>query len=643
MSVSSMHAVNVIGLLDHIDEVIAVLGESGVFHPDEVSNFYQDLQGFTRLQTNTAYAEILSDLKEALRLVQRDISSFESDLSAFSFEEAQTKAADITSQLDTLISEREEALRQLTEAKNTVIAAQHFVGLDEEIQKVNNLNYMNVRFGKLPKESVQKYERYKKRDDVDFVVCTEGKNHCWGAYFVSKDKTAEVDKFFESLYFERVNLAEDGKSPLQLVDAYERMIPELEEQARETQKRLDAFLDENEEQIALCVAKLEELCSFSVIRAKALQHRNSFIIVGWIPSESVKPIKAKLSEIKSVELDFSGAKNELDKKPPAKLKNCFLAKPFEYFTEMYGMPSYNEIDPSLFIAITYIVIFGIMFADLGQGLCLSVVGLIMWKWRKMPIGKILFPCGISSAIFGLVFGSVFGFEHILDPVYGILGFEEKPIEVMAPENTNTVIFGAIGIGVFLLIIAMFLNVYTSLRQKNYGRALFSTSGVAGIIFYCSLVFGLVSEIFLNNHMMTLPYILLLVVLPFILIFFCEPLSKLVNKEKNWQPESWGGYVVENIFESIEILLSYITNTMSFLRVGAFVLVHAGMMMVVFVLAETAGGAGYWITVVIGNIVVMALEALLVAIQVLRLEFYEMFSRFYAGEGRAYQPVKLKAD
>ena len=136
---------------------------------------------------------------------------------------------------------------------------------------------------------------------------------------------------------------------------------------------------------------------------------------------------------------------------------------------------------------------------------------------------------------------------------------------------------------------------------------------------------------------------MLVVLPFILIFFCEPLSKLVNKEKNWQPESWGGYVVENIFESIEILLSYITNTMSFLRVGAFVLVHAGMMMVVFVLAETAGGAGYWITVVIGNIVVMALEALLVAIQVLRLEFYEMFSRFYAGEGRAYQPVKLKAD
>ena len=121
------------------------------------------------------------------------------------------------------------------------------------------------------------------------------------------------------------------------------------------------------------------------------------------------------------------------------------------------------------------------------------------------------------------------------------------------------------------------------------------------------------------------------------------MTGLVNKEEDWKPESWGGYIVENIFESIEVLLSYVTNTMSFLRVGAFVLVHAGMMMVVFVLAETAGGIFYWPIIVIGNGIVMALEALLVAIQVLRLEYYELFSRFFTGEGRAYEPVKLKTE
>lgn len=79
---------------------------------------------------------------------------------------------------------------------------------------------------------------------------------------------------------------------------------------------------------------------------------------------------------------FSDGKTEIAKSPPVKLKNCFLAKPFEFYTEMYGVPKYNEIDPSLFIAITYVIIFGIMFADLGQGICVSIVGALMWKLRK---------------------------------------------------------------------------------------------------------------------------------------------------------------------------------------------------------------------------------------------------------------------
>ena len=195
----------------------------------------------------------------------------------------------------------------------------------------------------------------------------------------------------------------------------------------------------------------------------------------------------------------------------------------------------------------------------------------------------------------------------------------------------------------LLLLAMMLNVYTSLRQRNFGRALFSQSGVAGIVFYGALVFGLAGQLFLGMEVMTLPYVLGLIVFPFLLIFFDEPLSGLVNGEQEWQPESWGGYIVEKLFESLEVLLSYVTNTISFLRVGAFVLVHAGMMLVVFILADTVGGVGYWIIVVVGNIIVMALEALLVAIQVLRLEYYEMFSRFYTGEGRPFEPVRLKLE
>ncbi|WP_316609816.1 V-type ATPase 116kDa subunit family protein, partial [uncultured Ruminococcus sp.] len=227
-----------------------------------------------------------------------------------------------------------------------------------------------------------------------------------------------------------------------------------------------------------------------------------------------------------------------------------------------------------------------------------------------------------------------------------LGFEEKPMQVMNPENTNSVILTAISIGVILLIVAMFLNVFSSLRQKNLGKALFGTSGLSGIVFYGAAIFAVVAEVFLGWHVVSLFYILGLIVLPFILIFFAEPLGDLVNGKEDWQPESWGGYIVENIFESIEVLLGYVTNTMSFLRIGVFVLVHAGMMLVVFTLAETAGGEfsiPYWIIIIFGNALVMALEALLVSIQVLRLEYYEMFNRFYSGEGRPFNPVKLNIE
>lgn len=638
-----MQAVNVIGLIENIDSVITVLGESGVFHPDEVSNFYTDLTGFTRLQTKNSYAEPLTNLKSALNQTGRSFPM--TDVSDFnpSIEELESFSSATTAEIDALVEKKASAEAKLEEAEHNLSVAEHFAGLDVEIREIMQMKYMKARFGKLPKDSVQKLKAYRDNEYVDFAVCTEDKTHSWGVYFAPKNKAKEIDKIFEGLYFEPVDLVGEDETPGEKIEDFKKEIPMLKEQVNREQAALEKYLDDNAVQITRNLSKLEELYLYSAIRSKALQHGNSFIIVGWVPTENKKQLMRRLKKIKSVELDFSDAKDELDKNPPIKLKNCFIAKPFEFYTEMYGVPKYNEIDPTLFVAITYILMFGVMFADLGQGLCLAITGILMWKLKKMKIGKILFPCGIASMLFGTIFGSVFGFEHLLDPMFRLFGFEEKPIEVMASQNTNIIILGAIGLGVFLLILAMLLNVFTSFCQKNYGKALFGTSGIAGIVFYCSLVFGLAAEIFLGIHVMTLPYILGLVVLPFLLVFFAKPLGDLVNGEKDWQPESWGGYIVENLFESIEVLLGYVTNTMSFLRVGAFVLVHAGMMLVVFVLAETVGGIGYWAVVVIGNALVMVLEALLVAIQVLRLEYYEMFSRFYSGEGRPFEPVKILTD
>jgi V/A-type H+-transporting ATPase subunit I len=105
----------------------------------------------------------------------------------------------------------------------------------------------------------------------------------------------------------------------------------------------------------------------------------------------------------------------------------------------------------------------------------------------------------------------------------------------------------------------------------------------------------------------------------------------------------GGFIVENFFEMFEFLLSYVSNTMSFLRVGGFVLSHAGMMLVVMTLLNMSATAAKPFTLVIGNLFVMAMEGMIVAIQIIRLEFYEIFSRFYESDGKEFEPISVSFD
>ena len=398
MAVSSMQAVSIIGLMEYIDEVITVLGESGVFHPDEVGNFYKNLQEFTHLQTKNSYAEPLTNLKIALNLTKRKFSL--TDVSDFnpSFEELESYSATVTAEIEALTGQRESLASQIETAKQNLTVTEHFSGLDVELTQVLQTKYVKARFGRLPKDSIQKLEAYKDNEYVDFAVCTEDDTHCWGVYFAPNNKAEEIDRIFEGLYFEPTELVGGDESPAEKVEDYKREIVRLEAELDKAQNAIDSYLDENAEQITRYLSKLEEMYLYSGIRTKALQHSNSFIIVGWIPDENKAQLNKRLKKIKSVELDFSDAKNEMDKNPPVKLKNCFIARPFEFYTKMYGVPKYNEIDPTLFVSLTYIIIFGIMFADLGQGFFLSIAGILMWKLKKMEIGKILFLDDIRNAV-----------------------------------------------------------------------------------------------------------------------------------------------------------------------------------------------------------------------------------------------------
>ena len=184
---------------------------------------------------------------------------------------------------------------------------------------------------------------------------------------------------------------------------------------------------------------------------------------------------------------------------------------------------------------------------------------------------------------------------------------------------------------------MLVNLANAIKQKNVGKLLFSQNGIAGMLFYLAVIFGVVMMLFKRN-VFTVVYNIIFIVIPLVLIMFQSPLSRLIEKKKKLFDGSKGEFILENIFELFDIVLSFITNTISFVRVGAFALNHVGMMSVVFIFAKMASGATSTVVIIIGNIIVMGLEGLIVGIQVLRLEFYEIFSRFYDGGGKEFKTI-----
>ena len=647
MSVSPMKVIDIIGLKDDLDKVVKVLGDSQAFQPEQVSSFYADTGAFVNYTEQNPYSELLADFDNSLSIAQveselEDISDFDpTEDKLFGYCRA------FIEELGRYSTKISEINHKIDQCEKSIEQASHFLGVELDMKRVIACRYIKPCFGRIPIESVEKLENYKNNPYVMFFTASVDKDYCWGVYMAPVENSEEVDRIFSGLFFEKFDASDISGTPKEYIKNKNDEKLQLSKQLENVIKERSDFINDNFKEAMLYYTKLTQKNIYQGIKSYVMYYRgnnDSFVLCGWVPAEDIKAVEKKLDSIKSVEWHIDDASNHLEKSPPVKLKYNWLSKPYKFYVDMYGVPSYNEIDPTTFVAITYTILFGIMFGDFGHGIVLAIAGIIMYKLKGMALGKVLVPCGISASIFGVLFGSCFGFEEAFNGMYkALFGLEEKPIEVMG-KSILDIIIASVAIGMLLVMVAMCLNIYTSLKQKNMGKALFGSSGVAGLVLYATACTGIVSLMMFGVNIFNFVTIPLLLVLPLVLIFMAEPLGRLVEGKKDWQPEKWGSYIAENIFEMIEVVLSYLSNTMSFLRVGAFVMVHAGLMMVVFILIELVGGVasvGGIVVLVFGNLFVIALEGLLVSIQTLRLEFYEMFSRFYSGSGRPFMPVVLK--
>ena len=581
--------------------------------------------------------EILSSLNSAVPL---------SSSKEVTVEEAAAIVGELDTQIKELSTKREELTAELETLKSSLDKINHFTGLDYDLSEILHFKYIKFRFGRIAREYYDKFFNYV-YDTIDTVLynCKEDEEYIWIVYFVPDTISDKVDAIYSSMHFERFFLPDEYEgTPTEAMHSLEDQITQVNTSISEIDNSISRILESRKDDL---IAANQRLTTFSnnfdvrKLAACTKQDVNTFyILCGWMTDKDASAFQKEISGDERAYCVVEDDHSNITSRPPTKLKNPKLFKPFEMFIDMYGIPAYNEIDPTILIGITYSILFGFMFGDVGQGLCLLIGGFLLFRTKKMNLAAIISCCGFFSTIFGFLFGSIFGFEDIIEAAW--LRPKEAMTQLPFVGNLNTVFIVAIALGMGIIIMTMVLNIINSLRSHDAEKAYFDTNGVAGLIFYGSIVVTVV--LFMTGN--PLPAAAVLVVMfavPLLVVFLKEPLTALVEKKAEIMPKEKGMFFVQGFFEMFEVLLSYFSNTLSFVRVGAFAVSHAAMMEVVLMLAGAeAGGSPNWIVVVLGNLFVCGMEGLIVGIQVLRLEYYELFSRFYRGTGRAFRPYGKKA-
>ena len=404
-----------------------------------------------------------------------------------------------------------------------------------------------------------------------------------------------------------------------------------------------------------CASTLVELARRADLGVFLLQAQTHFaasgryvVISGWIPEDRAAGMTRAIGAV-------TEGRAVVDVEKPQDMTNAFasalgipilyrnplLLRPFQTLVQMYGVPSYGEVQPTGFFAVSFLLMFGLMFGDVGQGLVLFSAGYCLFRYlpRFLDYGILLMECGAASMVFGALYGSFFGVEGLL-PVLWI-----EPIRDM-----RRFMAVAIGFGVLLVSIGLLLNIVNSWRSGERASALLGPHGVFGAFTYWILVALLARAVMPANLTLPVPLLLGMMVVPVVLLVFKRPIVRLLERGGPARVEHPGSprwlAALEGSVELVDSIFSFFANTISFVRVAAFAAVHAGVFIAMFALADTLAHFRFGqplgiITLVVGNVVMIFLEGLTVSVQVLRLESYEFFGKFFRGGGEPYRPLMLR--
>ncbi len=472
----------------------------------------------------------------------------------------------------------------------------------------------------------------------------------------SKTNSDVLERAAKSAYLNPLSLPEefDG-TPEQITGL-------LQKEIEATKQRITGF-EENIAQLAKThKAELQKLLweiHISRIMADAIvrfgQLRHTYVVVGWVPTSELENLTARLklaSKELLIETMTTSRSGHHTNVPVALTTNKWL-KPIQMLVGTYGHPSYGELDPTLLMAFTFPLLYGAMFGDLGQGLVLMLLGILMHNkviLKAMSgLGLLIAYCGAAAAFFGYLYGSIFGFEGHLIEEY--LHFHFEPLWFSPMENILGILSIAIDAGIVILMFGFLIGMFNNIRSKDWAHLLFGHSGVMTFLFYiCFLAMlgsflggtALAPKIAVAINNLPLPFVPLLAVFG-LFVMFGGFFRNMVEGHTLIEGKGIGAFlmfIIQSLMDLLETVISMLSNTLSFIRVGAFAVAHGGLSLAIFSLAGEEPGFGFWTTIIIGNIFIIGFEGLIVGIQTMRLHYYEILGKFFHGGGMQFEPLKL---
>lgn len=359
--------------------------------------------------------------------------------------------------------------------------------------------------------------------------------------------------------------------------------------------------------------------------ADTIEHGSAVVLLGWVPEADVAMLTDRLGEHGA---SVAPLPRPATAEPPTRMASSPLGDSLRPLVRTYAVVPYADVDPSLFAGITYVLMFGMMFGDLGHGLVLAALGGVLARSRDPRLANIrrlwVFPvaAGLVAAVFGLLYGEAFGPTGLVPTLW--LSPLDEPVRLLVV---------AIGAGAVLIAASYVIGAVNRWREGGARLALYDPTGIAGVTLFVGAALAA------GGIAWALPAMSwtggLLVVTGLVLSF--------VGLKA--RAGSGGAALGQATIELFDLVIRTLANVVSFGRLAAFGLTHAAIGFAVWEGTTALWGSGLRavaavVLFVVGNTLAFALEALVAGVQALRLEYYELFSRIFSGEGRLFDPWHL---